>query len=227
MKIRQEYIVLMLGATVAMAAYLAGAFRRGRIRPSGMTAAFIGDSQMANFTKSGWQNQLASKYNLLISSVPQNNASGASKTSNLAQVGKTTAWMKSILGKYYREWAYRPDMLFIYGGGNDISNGAVAETVVQNTQDMVDLARSFGTKNVYVIPGYLSTKVSLPKNVIKEKDAYERDRYKKMLISEIKGATVLPIWEIADSTYSSDGLHISDSRRLKELADFIGGRIFS
>jgi len=191
-----------------------------------MTVAFIGDSQMANFTASGWQNQMIREYGMKLLPVPMNNGTGASKNSNLAQVGKTTTWMKNILSKFYSTWLFRPDILFIYGGGNDISNGISPESVVKNTQDMVDLARKYGTKHIYVIPGYRSSKVSLKAKAISESDAQLRDSYKQMLTTQIKGATVLPIWEQADSTYSSDGLHISDQAKLKQFSDFISKAIF-
>lgn len=198
-----------------------------KINPKGLKVAFIGDSQMANFSASGWQNQMSKKYGLIPFHVPQNDESGASKTSNLAVVGKTTKWMKEKLLKFYKDWGYKTDVLFIYGGGNSITGGSSVQSVIDDTQEMVDIAKKYGTKHIYVIAGYRSEKVSLPSKAITASDSLKRDEYKSKLPIVIKDAIVIPIWENADQTYSNDGLHISDSNKLKQLADYVGDRIFT
>lgn len=209
-------IILILGSAVGLGLAL-GATNALKSNPQGKSVAFIGDSQMANFSVNGWQNQLVNMYGLKLLNVSQNTGQGASGNSNLAQVGKTTSWMLDRLRQFY-SWGYRPDFLFIYGGGNDVAASIPTQTIFDNYQKMVDLARNYGTK-VYVVPGYISAKVS--SGVLSASQIAQRDAYKKML-SNLKGAKVAPLWVNADKTYSSDGLHISDKYKLAELASLVG-----
>lgn len=209
-------LFVILGGAVGVGLAL-GATQVFKSNPFGKSVAFIGDSQMANFSPSGWQNQMASMYGLKLINVSQNTGQGASGNSNLAQVGKTTSWMLSRLIQFY-QWGYRPDFLFIYGGGNDVSAGISSEQIISNTQKMVDLAKSHGTK-VFIVPGYLSANVSA--GTLNQSQITQRDEYKKMLYS-VKGAKIAPLWLNADRTYSSDGLHISDRNKLTELAALVG-----
>lgn len=209
-------LIIAIGAAVGLGFSLAST-QVFKPNPKGRSVAFMGDSQMANFSASGWQNQMAKMYGLQILPVAQNTGSGLSGTSNLAQVGKTTSWMLSRLNQFY-QWGYRPDFLFIYGGGNDVAAGVPTQTIVDNYQKMINLATSHGTK-VYIVPGYLSSKVST--TVLDQDQINKRDAYKNMLYS-LKGAKIAPLWLSADKTYSSDGLHISDSKKLTELAALVG-----
>ncbi len=229
MKIKPEYAIVALGLITVGVYFIVTKSKstNNKINPKGKSVAFIGDSQMANFSPSGWQNQLAKNYGLITFHVPQNDEVGASKTSNLAVVGKGTKWMVEKLNKFYNSWKYKPDILFIYGGGNSITAGESPQSVIADTQQMVDIAKKAGTKHVYVIAGYRSQKVSLPSGAITASDSTKRDTYKGLLPTAIKGATVIPIWEQANASYSGDGLHISDPAKLKQLADYVGNQIFT
>jgi hypothetical protein len=223
---RPNKSVLFLAALAGVAGSLAVIYfwqRRKKINPKGMTIAYIGDSQLANFSSSGWQNQLNAIYGINLMKVPQNTISG---TSNLADSGKTTTWMIDRLKSFY-SWGYRPDILIIDGGGNDIAGGSTPEMVVKNIQALVNIAKQNGTRYVYVVPDYRSSKVSLPHLPDKANEIYQRDTYKTMLITDIQNDTMaIPIWEKADASYTQDGLHISDPAKLKEKAEFVGKHIF-
>ena len=111
-----------------------------RINPKNRTALFIGDSHTALYGN-GWQDTLAKTYGF--------------KVINLSQVGKTTGWMFTTL-KNYLDKNPAPDMLFIYGGANDIYGKANAKTVFNNIQRMVNLGIQKGikSKNIFIISGY-------------------------------------------------------------------------
>ena len=112
-------------------------------------------------------------------------------------------------------------LVFIYGGANDIFNGKSVDETFSEMQEMVNYAKSKGSK-VVVISGFRSSKVSVDKNksFIKNYDLY------KEKLPTLSNAIVVPILEEADKNDSPDGYHINALGQ-KKFAQYIGSKILS
>lgn len=130
----------------------------------------------------------------------------------LAQIGKTTNWMKDNLPSKLSEKKY--DRVYIYGGGNDISNNLSLNNIVKNIQDMVYLAYDKGA-DVFVNLGYNTdtfsdyNKMPLKPNM-KSKEEWipyiqKRKELQKMLRKNIKKANFIDIYDLKGLT--NDGIH--------------------
>ena len=182
-----------------------------RINPKNRTALFIGDSHTALYGN-GWQYTLAKTYGF--------------KVINLSQVGKTTGWMFTTL-KNYLDKNPAPDMLFIYGGANDIYGKANAKTVFNNIQAMVDIGIDKGIKprNIFVITGYRTSKVTKGSKYAEGGFPERMDTVKETMNTQVKRATVVPIWEGGNSADTVDGIHLNSAAQAR-FAQHIGSKIF-
>lgn len=199
---------------ITISAVLTGvvfAFAKRRVNPKGYSALFIGDSHTALYGN-GWQDTLAKIYGF--------------KVINLSQVGKTTGWMFTTL-KNYLDKNPAPDMLFIYGGANDIYGKANAKTVFNNIQRMVNLGIQKGIKsnNIFIISGYRTARVTDGSKYAQGGFPERMDAFKEALKTQITQATIVPIWEEGTNKDSGDGLHINSQAQAR-FAKFIGSKIF-
>lgn len=186
------------------------ALTQKRINPKGKKAVFVGDSHTSLYG-TGWQNTLGKLYGF--------------EVDNISKVGTQTDWMYSQLKTYLSK--NKPDMIFIYGGANDIWAGKSAKSVWDNTQKMVDIGIQNGipSKNIFVVSGYRTADVVKgskydTKNFIKRMDAT-----KEGLKSQVKRATIVPIWEDGTTKDTGDGLHITKSAQ-DRFGKFVGSKIF-
>jgi lysophospholipase L1-like esterase len=135
----------------------------------------------------------------------------------LALQGKTTAWMLSNLPEKLKGKKY--DRVYIYGGGNDATNTSITiDKIISNIQRMVNLARENGA-DVFVNLGYKieGTNGKFGNYTIMPITPYIKDRtqwipiverrklVQKRLSKEIKGANLIPIYDLKQNT--SDGIH--------------------
>jgi len=187
------------------------AVARKRIDPKGYTALFVGDSHTALYGK-GWQDVLAKMYGF--------------KVENIAKSGANTNQMLSSL-KNYLDRNKTPDMLFIYGGANDIYSGKKSDTVFQNIQAMVDIGIDYGipSKNIFVVSGYNTEKLTAGSKYAKGSFPKKMDAVKESFPSQIDRATIVPTWHEVSSKDTGDGLHLH-SRSQARFAKYVGSKIF-
>lgn len=135
----------------------------------------------------------------------------------LALQGKTTGWMLSNLPNQLKGKKY--DRVYIYGGGNDATNSSITiDKIISNIQKMVNLARENGA-DVFVNLGYKieGTSGKFGNYNIMPITPYIKDRkqwiplverrklVQKRLSKEIKGANLIPIYDLKQNT--TDGIH--------------------
>lgn len=187
------------------------AFAKRRVEPKGKTALFVGDSHTALFGN-GWQDTLAKLYGFSVV--------------NIAKSGIQTSQMLSSLTTYLNSKP-TPDLLFIYGGANDIYGKVAASTVFKNIQAMVDLGIDKGIKpsNIFVITGYRTSKVTKGSKYAQGGFPERMDAVKETMNTQVKRATVVPIWEGGTSADTGDGLHLN-SKAQARFAQHIGSKIF-
>lgn len=169
----------------------------------------VGDSQSAIETSSG--NAISYTYpNILRNKLKDKNVT----IDVLAQVGKTTDWMKKNLPSKLKDKKY--DRVIIYGGGNDTSNASIKlETTLNNIQQMVDMSNEngadvfvnlgykvqgdFGNYKIMPITPYITERENWIPYVQKRKDL------QKLIPQKIKNATFIPAYDLQSKT--SDGIH--------------------
>lgn len=169
----------------------------------------IGDSQSAIESSSG--NKITYTYpNLLQDKLKDKGVT----IDVVAQVGKTTDWMKKNLASRLKDKKY--DRVIIYGGGNDTSNASIKlDTTLNNIQSMVDMSREngadafvnlgykiqgdFGNYKIMPITPYITSKEKWIPYVQKRKDL------QKLIPQRIKNATFIPAYDLQSKT--SDGIH--------------------
>ena len=169
----------------------------------------IGDSQSVIETSSG--NAISYTYpNLLQNKLKDKNVT----IDVLAQVGKTTDWMKKNLPSKLKNKKY--DRVIIYGGGNDTSNASIKlETTLNNIQQMVDMSNENGA-DVFVNLGYKvqgdfgNYKIMPITPYITEREKWipyveKRKQLQKLIPQKIKNATFIPAYDLQSKT--SDGIH--------------------
>jgi lysophospholipase L1-like esterase len=145
----------------------------------------------------------------------------------IAQVGKTTDWMKKNLPAKLKTKKY--DRVIIYGGGNDASNSSTKlENVVKNIQEMVDMSIENGA-DAFVNLGYKvqgdfgNYKIMPLTPYIKEREKWiplveRRKELQKLISQKIKNATIIPTYDLQSKT--TDGIHPTSSGH-KIVADKI------
>ena len=169
----------------------------------------VGDSQSVIETSSG--NAISYTYpNILRNKLKDKNVT----IDVLAQVGKTTDWMKKNLPSKLKDKKY--DRVIIYGGGNDTSNANIKlETTLNNIQQMVDMSNEngadvfvnlgykvqgdFGNYKIMPITPYITERENWIPYVQKRKDL------QKLIPQKIKNATFIPAYDLQSKT--SDGIH--------------------
>ena len=182
----------------------------------------VGDSQSAIESPNG--SQISYTYpNLLQNKLKDKGVS----IDVLAQVGKTTDWMKKNLPAKLKNKKY--DRVIIYGGGNDASNSSIKlESVIKNIQEMVDMSIENGA-DAFVNLGYKvqgdfgNYKIMPITPYVKEREKWiplveRRKELQKLIPQKIKNATIIPAYDLQSKT--SDGIHPTSSGH-KIVADKI------
>jgi lysophospholipase L1-like esterase len=193
-----------------------------KIDPKGKTFAFMGDSYTSLPTY-GWQSVLAKNYDF--------------KEINIAKGGMQTSWMVRQTENYLSK--NKPDYYVIMGGANDAYSPQTIETAIKNIQKMIDMANAKGVKPI-VITGYNARKVQVGNTRQKPTSEQLRrgvtqdvlwgmgEKYYKMqlrMLSDLKNATIVPIWDDAKQSDTYDGLHMTWDAH-KKFANHVGNYLF-
>lgn len=136
---------------------------------------------------------------------------------HLVKGGMRTDWMLSNLVPELKKKKY--DLVFIYGGTNDVMSPLKIDTPISNIQKMVDLVNEQGGKAIVVLGFdqegmYDYTKVKPTKYCDKEcfrNFGPKRIEYQQKLGQSINNATIIPKLE-ADKSWSTDGIHAIPSK---------------
>ena len=135
----------------------------------------------------------------------------------LAEGGKTTKWMLQNLTTKLNEKKY--DLVFIYGGANDVMSPQPISTPISNIQKMVDLVNGQGGKAI-VLTGFDSETIFNPEKVTTTKYCDrecmigfkpKRVKYQSDLPNSITGAIIIPKL-VGDISWSSDGVHVGSAK---------------
>lgn len=176
-----------------------------------LNVMFVGDSHSAG---PGWT------WNYLIAKDhPEWNVT------HITKGGKRTDWMLQNLKSKLKEKKY--DLVFIYGGANDVMSPLPISTPIKNIQSMVDLVNNQGGKAV-VLTGFDSESTFNPNKITPTKYCDrqcmigfkpKRVKYQTELASTISGAKIIPKL-VGDINWSSDGVHMGSSKH-KLMKDHI------
>ena len=135
----------------------------------------------------------------------------------VAKGGMRTDWMLENLTTKLNEKKY--DLVFIYGGANDVMSKQDISVPINNIQKMVDLVNGQGGKAI-VLVGFDSESIYNPEKVKTTKYcdrecmiAYKPKRveYQAKLASSITGAVVIPKL-VGDMSWSNDGVHVGSAQ---------------
>ena len=135
----------------------------------------------------------------------------------LAVGGKTTKWMLENLTTKLNEKKY--DLVFIYGGANDVMSPQPISTPIGNIQKMVDLVNGQGGKAI-VLTGFDSETIFNPEKVSTTKYCDrecmigfkpKRVKYQADLPNSITGAIIIPKL-VGDISWSTDGVHVGSAK---------------
>ena len=154
---------------------------------------FVGDSLTAY--SGGWQHQLGRMLH--------------TKYDNISKGGKRTKWMLSQL-KQYSHKTDRYTKLIIYGGINDSFSSVKEDDTIENIQTMVDIAKKMGAQPIVVVgynPKLVITQTTYPNDI----ETKCRNRYislQKRIVTDIKGATIVPMTDTINRSDSGDGIHL-------------------
>jgi lysophospholipase L1-like esterase len=199
-------IAVMVVAT-AVTAFVVYSKRKLRIKNKNpKKILFVGDSQTAVIDPSG--KAIGFTYpNVLKKKLPS-----GYEIDVMAQVGKSTAWMKSNLPAQLKKKKY--DRVYIYGGGNDMTSGVSVDQALANIQSMVNMVNESGA-DAFVNLGYrIDNFMDLSKlpttQFITSKDQWipiieKRRELQRQLPKKIKGAHFVPVYDLKGLT--SDGIH--------------------
>jgi len=234
---QKKKLLLIAGIGLPLFAFIL--LRKKKMNPKNKTVLFVGDSHTTGCNW-GYQSLLAKKYGFT--------------EANIAEGGRTTGWCLQVLTTYLSNGykipfsMYRikpcvtagvgkkPDICFIFAGGNDAYNTTISmQTATNNIQKMVDLCNS---KNItpIVIVGYDASKVQInnPKTMttiyVKTKEGMwelgkRNYKFQLSLPTAIKNATVIPMWQGITMADAPDGIHMSQNAH-KRFAEYIGSYIF-
>lgn len=211
--------VVGLGLATGVGIYFAT--RRKRINPKDKLVLLVGDSQSAY--SGGWQDQMRAKYGF--------------ELTNISQGGKFTSYLlENKVKPYFSAGRPTPDVFIIWGGsGNDGDSMVKPETTWNNIQQMIDIAKAKGVKDIYVLSGFNRDKTIVPENPYYSKlpAAYKnpknRANYRTMaygIKNNVKGAVVLPVYENVGANSTQDGIHLKLKPDMTNLANWIGKQIF-
>ena len=154
---------------------------------------FVGDSLTSY--NGGWQHQLGRMLQI--------------KYDNISKGGKRTKWMLSQL-KQYSHKTDRYTKVIIYGGINDSFSSVREDDTIENIQTMVDIAKGMGAEPIVVV-GYNPTMVISGTTYPNDIETKCRNRYislQKRIVTDIKGATIVPMTDTINRTDSGDGIHL-------------------
>ena len=154
---------------------------------------FVGDSLTAY--SGGWQHQLGRMLH--------------TKYDNISKGGKRTKWMLSQL-KQYSHKKDRYTKVIIYGGINDSFSSVREDDTIENIQTMVDIAKEMGAQPIVVV-GYNPTMVISGTTYPNDIETKCRNRYislQKRIVTDIKGATIVPMTDTINRTDSGDGIQL-------------------
>jgi lysophospholipase L1-like esterase len=135
----------------------------------------------------------------------------------LAVGGKRTDWMLQNLQTKLKEKKY--DLVFIYGGANDVMSPQPISTPISNIQKMVDLVNGQGGKAI-VLVGFDSESIFNPEKVTTTKYCDrecmigfkpKRVKYQADLPNSITGAIIIPKL-VGDISWSNDGVHVGSAQ---------------
>lgn len=168
---------------------------------------FVGDSlSTGDFT---WNKKLAQKH-------PEWNVD------YLTKGGVQTKWMLNELSDKLRSNKY--DLVFIYGGTNDMFGSIdkkqtdkykekMINLALSNIQSMVDMIREYGAKPI-VFSGYDADEVMTKSTRFCDSLCMRKGRERMMefqdRLQNISGAIVIPVVQ-ADSSWTNDGIHPGSS----------------
>jgi lysophospholipase L1-like esterase len=176
-----------------------------------LNVMFVGDSHSAG---PGWT------WNYLIAKDhPEWNST------HITKGGKRTDWMLENLKSDLSKKKY--DLVFIYGGANDVMSPLPITTPIKNIQKMVDLVNKQGGKAI-VLTGFDSESIFNPNKVATTKYCDrecmigfkpKRVKYQQELPSTITGAKVIPKL-VGKYSWSNDGVHVGSAQH-KLMKDHI------
>lgn len=155
-----------------------------------------------------------------------------SASAKIAENGKTTAWMLSQLQNYYAK-NKAPNYVLIWGGANDAYNGVVPVVTLANMQSMIQLAKSKGSKIVF-LSGYDPRKVSFNFNTSgllgnESTLGQGRERWASFLHSmpkKLKGYDlIVPPHPTFTRSNSTDGLHLTMAA-YKQYGNWVANNYF-
>jgi lysophospholipase L1-like esterase len=170
-----------------------------------LNVMFVGDSHSAG---QGWT------WNYLIAKDHPN-----WDVTQVVKGGKRTDWMLQNLESNLKKKKY--DLVFIYGGANDVMSPLPITTPIKNIQKMVDLVNAQGGKAI-VIVGFDSettfdaNKIATTKYCDRPcmlKFKPKRVEYQKELGDTITGAKVVPKL-VGAANWSIDGVHMGSSKHI-------------
>ena len=139
------------------------------------------------------------------------------EVTQLAVGGKTTNWMLQNLTTKLNEKKY--DLVFIYGGANDVMSPQPISTPISNIQKMVDLVNGQGGKAI-VLTGFDSETIFNPEKVSTTKYCDrecmigfkpKRVKYQTDLPNSITGAIIIPKL-VGNLSWSTDGVHVGSAQ---------------
>ena len=135
----------------------------------------------------------------------------------LAVEGMSTKWMLQNLTTKLNEKKY--DLVFIYGGANDVYSAQPISTPINNIQKMVNLVNDQGGKVIVLVGFDIDTifnpeKVTTTRYCKKECMIVGKQKlmeYQAKLPNSITGAIIIPKL-VGDISWSSDGMHVGSAK---------------
>ena len=135
----------------------------------------------------------------------------------LAVEGMSTKWMLQNLTTKLNEKKY--DLVFIYGGANDVYSAQPISTPINNIQKMVNLVNDQGGKVIVLVGFDIDTifnpeKVTTTRYCKKECMIVGKQKlmeYQAKLPNSITGAIIIPKL-VGDISWSSDGMHVGSAQ---------------
>jgi|688.fasta_scaffold163465_3 peptidoglycan hydrolase-like protein with peptidoglycan-binding domain len=190
-----------------------------------LNVLFVGDS-LSSGPGYTWNYKLANRH------------LGEWNSDHLVEGGKPTSWMLEHLERKLNQKKY--DLVFIYGGTNDMLSLTSISQAIGNINKMVKLVEEQGGKAI-VFAGYDAESVMSEKRFSKggnlrptkycNEDCMLRGRsrmieFQKALLSGVKGEDVLVISKMpgGSPSWAGDGTHVNGTVHDK-MADYINDKI--
>lgn len=143
-------------------------------------------------------------------------------STHIAQRGKITKWMKDEVSKELKNKKY--DIVFVYGGTNDIFNGLGGNSAKSNLEKIIGMVADQGGKT-YIYSGYDAKSMS-------EKLGKKRDDMIKFQesLENLSGSNfiVIPPTPLNSNEFASDKSHITGgahSKMANDVDSFISGNL--